>query len=459
MPKVKTLQNLFNFVIKNAKDPQLQKLAKSKLNNKPKTRKTKNKTKQMPPKFIKVAEQKLAQLAVKEGKKLVKKNATKIGALAGSAVGGITGNPALAIAAGEGVSHIIGHGDYTVISNSLTTKSGTASVIPKFTRSGRGTRIVHSEYLGDVVSGTANTFTNQSYWLNPGNTDLFPWLAAFAQQFDQWKPNGIVFSFKSTSSSYAGASTQALGGIVLASDYDVIDAPFSSKVEMENSQFAVSTKSDCNSIHAIECAAAERPIELLKVRSSVTPSDNLQWYDLCNFQVATFGVPASNTNLGELWVSYDITFFKEQVYGGIRGYSILQTSFRGITGISTSAYTGTDGLVAETTGNLACTFNGTVLTFPSNVPVGTYQVSYMVEGASTAIVPPTFTASSGLTIDFEPTSFNLSYTGNKLFVTRNYNVTAGGATITLSGGTLNTSPTNAVLAICQLNPSFCSTAN
>jgi hypothetical protein len=46
-------------------------------------------------------------------------------------------------------------------------------------------------------------------------------------------------------------------------------------------------------------------------------------YDLGNFQLATQGVSAAGVTLGELWVSYDITFYKKQLTGGVLGNDIF----------------------------------------------------------------------------------------------------------------------------------------
>lgn len=419
----------------------------------------------MAPKMIK----KMGNAIKAEAKKIVKAEGKKLvkNVVAPAVKSAITKAPVpmsgtLGDLAAHGLVKITGSGDYVVKTNSLYNKGGVAENIPKFGKNGRGTRVTHTEYIGDVISSsTANTFQNTSYNLNPGNPILFPWLQQMAANFDQWKPNGIVVCFKSTSSSYAGSGTQALGGIIIASDYDVTDPSFSSKVEMENSQFAVSTKSDTNIIHAIECNTKERQVELLKCRGVGVPSDNLQWYDLCNLQIATFGVPGTSVNLGELWISYDITFYKEQVYGGLRGNSVYFSTFSGTTGVSTSYYLGTD-VVAHIANTLACTWNGTTtLTFPSYIAAGMYRITYYLNGSSTAITLPTFTATNLTKTNYNVTSgtslgaFQTS-TGTTtaiLIYSAYYLVTGPSATLALSSGTLPTSSTIAVLSVEQVNPS------
>jgi len=424
---------------------------------KPSKPKTKNRN--MPPKFIKRAEQAIAskakQIAVKEGKKFLRNNAEKIGVTAGGLVGSVAG-PAAGLAVGAMAEHgaikIAGNGDYTVTSNSLFNKGASVDVIPKFSNSKRGTRVVHCEYLGDVISSsTANTFAISSFVVNPGNPTTFPWLAPLAANYDQWRPNGIVFAFKSTSSSYSG-TTQALGGVVLASDYDLVDPTFASKIEMENSAFANSCKSDVHILHPIECNPRERQVALLKCRGVQTPSDNLQWYDLANFQVATFGVAGTSVNLGELWVTYDITFFKEQVYGGLRGSTINSARYSGTASITTSAYLGTDQ-AADADNTFSPVFASTTLTFPALLPVGTYLVTYRCFGTSTAYTVPTITATSGCSLVSGYSNTN-SATATNLITTVYVTLTGPSAVLTFSGGTLPTTPLSATLLVQQVNPSF-----
>jgi len=422
-----------------------------------KTKKSKPRAKTMPPKFVKRAEQAIArkakEIAVKEGKKLLRNNAEKIGAAAGVGVGALLG-PAAGVAVGamaeQGAIKISGNGDYTVTSNSLFNKGASVDVIPKFQNTKRGTRVTHCEYLGDVISSsTANTFSLTSYVVNPGNPTTFPWLAPIAANYDQWRPNGIVFAFKSTSSSYSG-TTQALGGVVLASDYDLVDEAFASKIEMENSAFANSCKSDTHILHPIECNPRERQVSLLKCRGVQTPTDNLQWYDLANFQVATFGVAGTSVNLGELWVTYDITFFKEQVYGGLRGNTLLRYVATATTGVSTSAYFGASP-VANAYNTLPLVLTGTTITFPDSIPIGSYQLKWYINGDTTGVVKPTLTYTR-CALDTSAFIYYTNFTGTSWMMMIPINITGPGAVITFSGGTVVANSSYMGLVVDQVNP-------
>lgn len=356
-------------------------------------------------------------------------------------------------------ARVRGNGDYTVHSNSIAMHSRVApdtDLVPSFKGHQRETRVMHREYLGDIISSpTSGAFQNTLYRINPGVVTSFPWLSVIAQNFDQWRPNGIVVCFKSTSSIYNGSS-QALGTVIIASDYDLTDAPYSSKIEMENSEFAVSAKSSDNILHPIECAIGERQVKILKCRGVSNPSDNLQWYDLCNLQVATQGITGSSVNLGELWITYDISFFKEQLYGNLFGNSILQYNYEWSTGTSTSAYFGNSG-AANPTNTLNLTLTGTTITFPANVSAGTYFLEWGVLGDSTAFTMPTFTPTSGCIVG--PAIFGANsrwyaaQTGTSAVMLFNMmvTVTAPSAVITLSGGTIVTNSIIGHLNLIQTN--------
>lgn len=212
----------------------------------------------------------------------------------------------------KGAAKIFGVGDYTIHSNSLI-KGG--HIAPVFTNSSHGVRVVDREYIGTIVSGAlsggSTVFQNQAYRINPSNSALFPWLSRMAEQFDQWEPHGIVFEFVSTSSEYNGTS-QALGVVIVATDYDVNDPDYANRVEMENSAYAISSKASSNILHGIECSIAERPTRLLYTESSNTGSRG-SLSDLGKLQVATQGMSVAGVTLGELYVTYDIEFYKKQM--------------------------------------------------------------------------------------------------------------------------------------------------
>jgi hypothetical protein len=206
----------------------------------------------------------------------------------------------------------------------------------------QGTRFIHKEFIGDIKSGPtllsgSTSFDVATYDLNPSNAALFPWLSRIAHLYDQWIPNGLVFEFQSTSSEFNGVG-QSLGAVILSTDYDPYDLPPASKQIMENSQYAVSSR-PCDSVrHGLECAVSSRPTPIL-----YTSSQNgapLTSVDLGKFSIATKGMAAAEITLGELWVSYDITFLKKQIDPVVSGSLLPYYRADGITlpGDTTNGY-------------------------------------------------------------------------------------------------------------------------
>lgn len=212
-----------------------------------------------------------------------------------------------------------GMGDYTLKSNSLIQLGGTTTSDLQIVPSGnREVRIIYREYIGDVFTHptVAGQFYPSTFNINPGLVSVFPWLAPIAQQYEQWTPNGIVFEFKSTSSEYV--ATQALGSIIMATEYDVLDAAYADKQTMLNSAYSNEAKPSQRIVHGIECDPRDNPNRIFYVRSGSVPTGSTaRDYDIGNFTIATQGGATANLNLGSLYVHYDITFRKEQLFNGI----------------------------------------------------------------------------------------------------------------------------------------------
>jgi hypothetical protein len=243
------------------------------------------------------------------------------GFIGGNAAGSV--NPGLSNAGsalgarlGQKLANVVGFGAYTVNKNSLLK---TASVlpegteIPQFMNSIHETRIQHREYIGDiVVPSSPNSFVNQSFTINAANSTTFPWLAAVAARYQQYKFNGLIFEFKTLSSDITAGG--ALGAVIMSTNYDTIKRPFANKLEMENSEYATSAKPSRSQIHAVECDPAMTQSKLLycaDAGNDETLDIDPRFANLGNFQLATVGLPGSAGQvLGELWASYDVSLFK-----------------------------------------------------------------------------------------------------------------------------------------------------
>jgi len=226
-----------------------------------------------------------------------------LGQTAGAFVGGAPG-AAIGGALGTLFGKITGMGAYHVKSNTLM--NGTQ--IPMF-GDGAGCVMTHREFIGDVTGSVA--FTNTPYFINPGNSALFPWLSLCAAQFEEYQLLGMIVEFKSTSAVALNSTNTALGTVILATDYDTYDFAFTSKQQMEAYQFSTSAAPSLSQIHPIECDPKKNVLQNLFIRSGA-PSGDQRFYDVGVFQLATVGMQAASV-IGELWVSYQVKFMKPKL--------------------------------------------------------------------------------------------------------------------------------------------------
>jgi len=293
-----------------------------------------------------------------------------IGGAGGGAIGANIGG-----AAGRKFAQITGWGDYKIHKNSLI-RDG--QMIPSFGT--ESIRVCRRECIAHINATTS--FTNNTFPLNPGLNDTFPWLAPLASNFEQFKFHGLVFQFKSTSSDAIASTTNlGLGQVIMATDYNSNNAPYQDELQMLGASFANSGKPSQDILHAIECAPNETQSKLYNVRSGDVPTGaDIRLYDWGVFQIATDNMPANYTGLGQLWVTYDVEFFKP-VQNNQLGYDINTDRFT-LTAPSTANPFGTAQAEAENS-NLGCTFPASnTLAFPPTTESGYYQLTYNVNGAT-----------------------------------------------------------------------------
>lgn len=211
-----------------------------------------------------------------------------------------------------------GFGDYRIASNSLVTGQMSPSSEPIIQTRGRSTTVMYREYLGDVsthptVVGAFNAIT---YPVNPGNAGTFPWLSNIALQYEQYKPKGILFEFRSTATDTT--TNASLGSIMMSSEYDAKDQNPDSKAQMLMSAYSSETKMTNGLLHGIECDPEELQRNIFYVRpiqsELVLSAEDQMDYEVCRTTIATQGggLPAGQS-VGSLWIHYEFEFFKEQI--------------------------------------------------------------------------------------------------------------------------------------------------
>lgn len=332
-------------------------------------------------------EKKLAKLSAKQSKPFA-----NTGKIIGSSIGGMFGSSKIGAGVGRwlgsGIGSIFGSGDYTTMGpnpsyNVLTN----GSQIPKFSTTHQTNVVCHREYLGDI-NGTAG-FNNLQYPLNPGMATTFPWLSVVAQNYQEYKFHGLVFEFKSLLTDFVTGGSP--GVVIMSTNYNADDLAYTTKQQMENSEYAVSTKPTCNMMHGIECATGQTILPQKYVRNGAVPAgQDLRLYDQGVFQFATQQNPI--TDIGELWVSYCVEFFKPTQSEDFGGNAVGNHTYRSL--VTSASPLGTVQL--SNVGNLSLTSTATTLTFLGQPQQQYYITVIWLFGSGSVWTPPAF-AISGAT--------------------------------------------------------------
>ncbi len=256
----------------------------------------------------------------------------------------------LTAAARAVMGSIFGQGDYTVKYNTLTNAGGP----PQFTSSngGRSFVAIHREFIQDIT-GTTN-FSLQSFPISPTNNNLFPWLSQIASNFEEYRIHGMVYEFKTTSGAAVSSTNTALGTVIMATQYNPNDTPFSNKIEMENYEFCTSGGPFENFLHAIECKPQLTVAPQLYVNQPTSAGAVVdpRLTNFGTFNIATVGMQASNV-IGELWVSYYVELLKPRISSLILGSGGARVVFQ--TGLSSANPFGTVGGAASAWSTYAAT--------------------------------------------------------------------------------------------------------
>lgn len=233
--------------------------------------------------------------------------------------------------------NITGLGDYAVQKNVFL-----GGRLPQVNNSsdGGGTVIRFQEYLGDVItSATAGDFKISTYNLNPGDSGTFPWLHQVAANYEQFEFEGVVFQFRSTSANALNSTNTALGSVMMCTQYNVLDTPFSSKGEMLNYEFSTSGKPADSNMHMIECARSVTPVDILYTLTGLVPTGaDPRLYNLGKFSIATTGFQAAAVNIGELHITYQVRLIKPKLDVALGG--VIDSYYRLLGNSATTLYSG-----------------------------------------------------------------------------------------------------------------------
>lgn len=180
----------------------------------------------------------------------------------------------------------------------------------------------HSEYIKDIRSTT--DFQVEHLDIIPTNTALFPLLSQFANNFEKYRFNHLVFYYRTKTSSSSSTSITSLGTVIYCIKYDPTLPNFTSKNEMQNYQGARTCRTD-NDLQ-IKCYLPQkflynRPGGLSRPTISVAgvSASDIRNEVIGKLAIATAQQGLASIPIGELWVDYNVSFQKAKLYQTLGG--------------------------------------------------------------------------------------------------------------------------------------------
>lgn len=383
---------------------------------------------------------------------------TFLGGIGGAALGRVAGG-----LAGGGLGHVLGMGDYTVQHNVLVA----GDQVPSFgSAADRETVVYHREFITDITtSGTTGAFKIDTFPINPGLAQTFPWLSGVADNYEEYAIDGMIFEYKTTSSNAVAATNNnpALGTVILATQYNSLSPVFTNKQQMENYEFGCSTNPSCSVMHAIECAPFLTPNHLLYIRDGSQndiSSGDLRLYDLGKFSIATVGCQAPDAVIGELWVTYKVKLVKSRLPSPDNLYAHYQINDTQPLSPGTNYFGDLDTIIRDEESTFNVTLTDTSIEIPSSF-YGNVLAMYSLNGATgaTGMQDPAWTASGNATAwngfyydSYPQLQSTYDYTAVDNLKTVFFATINGGGTLTLTGGVFPRLPAGGDIYIFALPP-------
>lgn len=286
---------------------------------------------------------------------------------------------------------VAGLGEYTIKKNSLMSAidMGMSPPMVRNSNHGEATVINHREYLGDLLSGsgTPTAFTLQSFNINPGNSELFPFLANIARNFQEYEVRGMIFELKTLSSDFS--TSFSLGSMFMATDYNVLGPAPGSKQALENMEYASSSKPSTSIIMPVECD----PRNSVDTHLYVAIDEDYQGgdprlYDLGKVYIGSQGLPVPNSPIAEIWVTYEVALFKPILNGNMPNEETSSLHLIGTAGVtptrplgSTFEYSSSENWVVEDGGD-----SDQVVIWPPE-ETGHYLIWFQTNSTGTGVAP------------------------------------------------------------------------
>lgn len=303
--------------------------------------------------------------------------------------------------AGRYLGQVLGTGDYVMPDG----RNVLAPEPPQMIRDPDGIVITHREYLGDIItSSTPGAFNIQSFGINPGNPNTFPWLSTVCREsFQQYKFEQLMFDFRTFSADALNSTNTALGAVFSCINYDYSDPDVASRYEVENTDWAKSCKPSESMIIPVECDPKQTGLNkgMLYVLGSnnVPTGADPKTYFLGKMFIGTVGAQGADVNVGSLYVSYRIKIYKPIMTRPLSSANTFMQQRSGCL-VAGNVHYGSATVASESDHDtLGVTLNGNVLTVDKKrLIVGQrYILSHVWRGGGAVWVPPTITLSSNTT--------------------------------------------------------------
>jgi len=172
-------------------------------------------------------------------------------------------------------------------------------------------RMIEREFIATIPGSVA--YANQlTIALNPGLVASFPWLSIEAAGWESYRFNKLRFCY------YTRKGSTTDGSVIMGPDYDPADAAPPDEATFTQYQdvkeFAPWMDEVCVDLSAQQLNKIGRS---KFIRSGAVPGNAvIADYDSGNFFIATTGM-ADTSNVGKLWVEYDVTFETKQRQSGV----------------------------------------------------------------------------------------------------------------------------------------------
>lgn len=160
--------------------------------------------------------------------------------------------------------------------------------------------VSQKEFITDLNGSVA--FTVNSFSINPGLNNTFPWLQQFGPNFEQYRFKNLEFCFESEQAS------SSIGSIMMAVDYDAADLAPASKQQLMTYDGATRGQPWTSFTYKTDPVARKAYLKRYIRTGTLSANLDIKTYDVGTLFVATQG-QADASVIGELYVKYDVEFF------------------------------------------------------------------------------------------------------------------------------------------------------